>query len=148
MDKQIGSGLVIAAPSSGDGKTVITLGLLRAFRNSGFTVNSIKIGPDYIDPAYHSAASGSCCRNLDFWSPLAPSWVQNGAQNHPSSDRKYVPGHASEPVCCQFALRDTPGHRFNRFWMIFGWIFMDFGIIFDRFPIRVLPQELSIAKAA
>ena len=67
MDKQIGSGLVIAAPSSGDGKTVITLGLLRAFRNSGFTVNSIKIGPDYIDPAYHSAASGRCCRNLDFW---------------------------------------------------------------------------------
>ena len=52
------SGLVIAAPASGSGKTVITLSLLRAIRNAGIKVSSIKIGPDYIDPAYHSAASG------------------------------------------------------------------------------------------
>ena len=67
MNKQIGSGFVIAAPSSGNGKTVITLSLLRAYKNNGSLVSSIKIGPDYIDPAYHSAASGKLCRNLDFW---------------------------------------------------------------------------------
>ena len=63
MNKQMGSGLVIAAPSSGSGKTVVTLSLLRALRNDGISVNSIKIGPDYIDPTYHSAASGEYCRN-------------------------------------------------------------------------------------
>ena len=60
-------GLVIAAPSSGSGKTIVTLSILRALKNNGISVSSIKIGPDYIDSTYHSAASGECCRNLDFW---------------------------------------------------------------------------------
>jgi cobyrinic acid a,c-diamide synthase len=67
MGKKTVSGLIVAAPSSGSGKTVVTLSLLRAIRNSGIDVNSVKVGPDYIDPAYHSAASGKSCRNLDFW---------------------------------------------------------------------------------
>ena len=61
------SGIVIAAPASGNGKTVITLGLLRAIRNAGIKVSSIKIGPDYIDAAYHFSASGELCRNIDLW---------------------------------------------------------------------------------
>ncbi len=60
-------GLLIAAPASGSGKTVLTLGLLRAFRNEGLAVASVKCGPDYIDPAYHTAASGRPCVNLDTW---------------------------------------------------------------------------------
>jgi cobyrinic acid a,c-diamide synthase len=60
-------GLLIAAPASGSGKTVLTLGLLRAFRNGGRSVASVKCGPDYIDPAYHTAASGRPCVNLDTW---------------------------------------------------------------------------------
>jgi cobyrinic acid a,c-diamide synthase len=64
-------GLILAAPSSGSGKTVITLALLRHLRDSATTVSSLKIGPDYIDPAFHAAASGRCCRNFDPWTMRA-----------------------------------------------------------------------------
>ncbi len=67
MSDGLAGGLIIAAPASGSGKTVVTLSLLRAFKNAGVAVSSFKIGPDYIDPAYHAAASGQLCRNLDFW---------------------------------------------------------------------------------
>ncbi|WP_224007388.1 cobyrinate a,c-diamide synthase [Aureimonas sp. SA4125] len=58
-------GLLIAAPSSGAGKTSVTLGLLRAFRRRGVAMASAKAGPDYIDPAFHAAAGGRACVNLD-----------------------------------------------------------------------------------
>lgn len=63
----IGRGLVIAAPSSGGGKTVFTLGLLRHLARTGVAVASAKAGPDYIDPAFHTAATGRPCLNLDTW---------------------------------------------------------------------------------
>ncbi len=61
------NGLVIAAPSSGSGKTLVTLGLLRALVNAGHKVGSAKAGPDYIDPRFHEAATGRPCVNLDAW---------------------------------------------------------------------------------
>lgn len=61
------NGLLIAAPSSNSGKTFITLGLLRALKNHGLNVASAKVGPDYIDPAFHAAASQNICPNLDGW---------------------------------------------------------------------------------
>ncbi|WP_255646352.1 cobyrinate a,c-diamide synthase [Inquilinus sp. Marseille-Q2685] len=60
-------GLMIAAPASGSGKTVVTLGLLRHLRDRGVAVASAKSGPDYIDPAFHAAAGGRPCVNLDAW---------------------------------------------------------------------------------
>jgi cobyrinic acid a,c-diamide synthase len=58
---------VVAATASGCGKTMLTLGLLRAFRNRGLKVASAKVGPDHIDPRFHEAASGKPCLNLDPW---------------------------------------------------------------------------------
>jgi cobyrinic acid a,c-diamide synthase len=60
-------GLIIAAASSGSGKTTLTLGLLRLLARQGVAVRGCKIGPDYIDPAFHAAASGADCFNLDGW---------------------------------------------------------------------------------
>ncbi|MGI9372322.1 MAG: cobyrinate a,c-diamide synthase [Hyphomicrobiales bacterium] len=63
----LANGFVIAAPSSGSGKTLVTLGLLRALAETGIAVAPAKAGPDYIDPRFHEVAAGADCVNLDAW---------------------------------------------------------------------------------
>ena len=64
-------GLLIAAPASGAGKTVVTMGLLRALYRRGVRVTPAKAGPDYIDPGFHAAAARRTSLTLDPWAMRA-----------------------------------------------------------------------------
>ncbi|ABX41755.1 cobyrinate a,c-diamide synthase [Lachnoclostridium phytofermentans] len=57
--------IMIGAPASGSGKTLVTCGILQAFVNRGLKVASFKCGPDYIDPLFHSKVIGTKSKNLD-----------------------------------------------------------------------------------
>src|ERR1051325_7342328 len=80
------AGLIIAAPASGSGKTLLTLGLLRALRRRGRRVAAAKAGPDYIDPTFHAAAGGGICVNLDLWAMRPATLVGLGEELSAETD--------------------------------------------------------------
>jgi len=57
--------IIIASNSSGGGKTTFTLGLMKALKNRNLDVQGYKVGPDYIDPAFHTEVTKKASRNLD-----------------------------------------------------------------------------------
>ena len=79
-------GLIIAAASSGAGKTTLTLGLLRHLARTGMRVASAKMGPDYIDREFHAAASGRACLNLDPWAMRADTLAGTVAEVEAGAD--------------------------------------------------------------
>ena len=77
--------IVISGLSGDSGKTVITCGLLSCFRDKGIDVNGFKKGPDYIDAAWLSLASGKPARNLDTYmmgfNQVKKSFLKNADKN-------------------------------------------------------------------
>ena len=71
-----GAGLILAAPASGSGKTLVAAGLLRALRNRGIRVAAAKAGPDYIDPTFLTLASGLITEGFDVCYSYRPLHLQ------------------------------------------------------------------------
>ena len=57
--------MIISSNCSGGGKTTVTLGLMKALKNRGYDIQGYKVGPDYIDPGFHTEITGNVSRNLD-----------------------------------------------------------------------------------
>lgn len=74
------NGLLIGAPHSGSGKTLVTLALLRALKNTGADVCSAKAGPDFIDPGFHAKSLGKQSINLDPWA-MRPDRIRDLASS-------------------------------------------------------------------
>ena len=72
--------IIIGAPRSGSGKTSVTIGILRALTRRGLKVRGAKSGPDYIDPGFHTAATGLSGVNLDSWA-MSPDLLNALASN-------------------------------------------------------------------
>ena len=84
--------VLIAAPASGSGKTMITCGILRALVRRGIKVSSFKCGPDYIDPMFHEKVIGTTSGNLDLFFAKAPLMRRLFCRNSENTDFSVIEG--------------------------------------------------------
>lgn len=99
-------GLIISAAASGTGKTTVMLGLLAACRAAGLAVQPFKSGPDYIDPAFHGAASGRVSVNLDSW---AMPEARIGKLLNTAEDADLIIAEGSMGLCDGVATKGETG---------------------------------------
>jgi len=85
-------GLIVGAPASGSGKTLITAGLSLALTRRGKNIAVAKTGPDYIDPGFLSLGAGTPCLNLDPWAMAAPELVGRAARHARGADLLVIEG--------------------------------------------------------
>ncbi len=83
-------GWILAAPCSNSGKTLVSAALLRLLARQGSSATPFKVGPDYIDPGFLSAAAGTVCCNLDPWA-MGPARLGQLLGNQPG-DRFLIEG--------------------------------------------------------
>ena len=76
--------VVISAPASGSGKTLLSLTILAWANSKGISIQPFKVGPDYLDPQLLSAASNRSCRNLDI-NICGEEWVEKSYREHGSN---------------------------------------------------------------
>jgi cobyrinic acid a,c-diamide synthase len=91
-EQSLGPRIVIAGTHSGAGKTTVATGLLAALRAKGVAAAGAKVGPDFIDPGYHSLACGRPPRNLDPWICGAEAVLPLAARAGAGSDMLVIEG--------------------------------------------------------
>jgi cobyrinic acid a,c-diamide synthase len=84
--------VVIAGARSGVGKTTVSIGLMTAIKEAGFQVQAFKVGPDYIDPSYHRAATGRPSENLDSWMVPKDQIIELFTQASKGADMAVIEG--------------------------------------------------------
>jgi len=84
--------VVIAGIKSKVGKTMISIGLMRALTNRGFKVQPFKVGPDFIDPGFHYFATGRKSRNIDSFMMDSYSIAETFQRNSKNADIAIIEG--------------------------------------------------------
>ncbi|MDH5750482.1 MAG: cobyrinate a,c-diamide synthase, partial [Rhodospirillales bacterium] len=85
--------ILFSAAHKSSGKTTVTLGVCRALKNRGLTVQPFKKGPDYIDPLWLGTASGRPCHNLDFFTMSAAEIQSDFSSRGEGADISIIEGN-------------------------------------------------------
>ena len=91
MNETASSGLILAGMQSSGGKTAVVCMLLAALAERGLPVQPFKVGPDFIDPGYHTRFAGTASRNLDAWM-MGSEGIASEANSHGSGKISIVEG--------------------------------------------------------